>query len=47
MFHTGQYNGVNNFEARQEFMNNEQLKVMYEVRKFFVALVFHSEYKDR
>lgn len=40
MFHTGQYNGVNNFEARQEFMNNEQLKVMYEVRKFFVALVF-------
>ncbi|KAL0819009.1 hypothetical protein ABMA28_008294 [Loxostege sticticalis] len=28
----GQYNGVNNFEARQEFMNNEQLKVMYEMR---------------
>lgn len=47
MFHTGQYNGVNNFEARQEFMNNEQLKVMYEVRKFFVALVLRSEYVDR
>ncbi|XP_028176619.1 centrosomal protein of 152 kDa-like [Ostrinia furnacalis] len=28
----GQYNGVNNFDARQEYMNNEQLKVMYEMR---------------
>ncbi|XP_013166273.1 PREDICTED: centrosomal protein of 152 kDa-like [Papilio xuthus] len=28
----GHHNGVNNFDARQEYMNNEQLKVMYEMR---------------
>ncbi|KPJ21132.1 hypothetical protein RR48_00235, partial [Papilio machaon] len=27
----GHHNGINNFDARQEYMNNEQLKVMYEV----------------
>lgn len=25
-------NGINNYDARQEYMNNEQLKVMYEMR---------------
>ncbi|XP_068619613.1 putative leucine-rich repeat-containing protein DDB_G0290503 [Battus philenor] len=28
----GHHNNINNYEARQEFMNNEQLKVMYEMR---------------
>ncbi|XP_045538046.1 centrosomal protein of 152 kDa [Papilio machaon] len=28
----GHHNGINNFDARQEYMNNEQLKVMYEMR---------------
>ncbi|XP_059051808.1 centrosomal protein of 152 kDa isoform X2 [Achroia grisella] len=28
----GHLNGMNNFDARHEYMNNEQLKVMYEMR---------------
>ncbi|CAH2054469.1 unnamed protein product, partial [Iphiclides podalirius] len=28
----GHHNGLNNFDVRQEYMNNEQLKVMYEMR---------------
>ncbi|KAJ2954789.1 hypothetical protein O0L34_g3094 [Tuta absoluta] len=28
----GHLNGINNFDNRQEYMNNEQLKVMYEMR---------------
>lgn len=28
---SGHMNGGNNYDARQEYMNNEQLKVMYEV----------------
>lgn len=31
IFISGHLNGINNFDARQEYMNNEQLKVMYEV----------------
>ncbi|KAJ0172223.1 hypothetical protein K1T71_012196 [Dendrolimus kikuchii] len=31
-FRAGHLNGINNYDARQEYMNNEQLKVMYEMR---------------
>ncbi|CAG4965992.1 unnamed protein product [Parnassius apollo] len=28
----GHHNGINNLDSRQEYMNNEQIKVMYEMR---------------